>query len=58
MTFIWLENLVQNSTLVEEVGESCHMHGVEQVDFQEDFVSHMIAEERHALNQRDVADIC
>lgn len=58
MAFVWLENPVQDSTLVKEVGESGHMHRVEQVDFEEYFVSHMIAEERYTLDQRDVADVC
>jgi hypothetical protein len=57
VAFVRLEYAIQNSTLVEEVGESGHVHGIEHVDFEKDLVSDVISEERHALDQRDVANV-
>lgn len=57
MAFVWLEYSVQDGALVQEVGKSGHVHGIEHVDLEEDLVSNVVSKERHTLDQRNVANV-
>ena len=56
MTFIGLEHAVHDGSLVEKVGEPCHMHRVEEVDFKEHLIADTVSVERHTFDERDVPD--
>ena len=57
MTFVWLEHSVQDSPLVQEIGETSHVYRVEQVDLHKGLVSNTIAKKWHALYEGDVTNI-
>jgi len=57
VTLIWLEHPVQDCSLMQEIGESSHMHRVEHVDFQENLVSHTVSKEGNTLDKRYVANV-
>jgi hypothetical protein len=57
MGFIWLEDLLHDHTLSEQVCQSSHYHRVEHVDFQEVLIAHVIAIEGNALYKCDTGNI-
>ncbi len=56
MRFIGLKLLLQNGTLLEEVGQPSHDHRVEHVNLEEEAIAHVKAVERHAFGERDARD--
>ena len=54
MCFERLKHLSQDRTLLEQVVEPCHVHGIQQVDLEEVVVPHVVAEEWHAFDRTDV----
>jgi hypothetical protein len=56
MALVRLEDLLQDSTLVEQIGQACHIGRVEKVNLQEVFVADMIAEVWNAFDETDVCD--
>jgi len=57
MSFKGLDRLSHDGSLLQQVGEACHVQRVQQVNFQVEAISDMIAKEWHAAHERDVGDI-
>jgi hypothetical protein len=56
VALVGLDDLLQHGALVQQVGEARHVRRIQEVDFQEELVADVVAEEGHALDERNVAD--
>lgn len=56
MALVGLHDLGQDSALLQKVCQSRHIERVEQVDFEEEFVSDMVSEERNAFDEGNVGN--
>jgi hypothetical protein len=50
VAFVGLKDPVQNGSLMQKIGEPGHVHGIEHVHLQEDFVSNAVPKEGDALD--------
>lgn len=57
MAFVRLQRSLENSALDEQVGQSRRVKRAEEVDLEEEPVSHMVAVKGDTLYQRDMGDI-
>lgn len=56
MALVGLHNLCKDSTLLQQVGQSGHVQGIEDIHLQKVFVANVVSKERDALNQTYMAD--
>lgn len=57
MALVRLKDAVEDGSLMQEIGEPCHMCGIQQIDFEKDLVADIVTIEWHTFDQGDMSNI-